>query len=68
MSSSEQYLGRGVGVVLVEGAVQPEDAQAAHDLEEAEDGVHVTVLKDVDTLADPLVSERLLKIIKEYSS
>jgi uncharacterized lipoprotein len=37
-------------------------------LEEAEDGVHVTVLKDADTLADPLVSERLLKIIKEYSS
>jgi len=37
-------------------------------LEETEDGVHVTVLKDADTLADPLVSERLLKIIKEYSS
>ena len=37
-------------------------------LDSAEDGIHVTVLKDQENLADPLVAERLLKIIKEYSS
>lgn len=37
-------------------------------LDEASDGVHVTVRKDETTLAGPLVSERLLNIIKEYST
>lgn len=37
-------------------------------LDQASDGVHVTVLKDETTLAGPLVSERLLNIIKEYST
>ena len=37
-------------------------------LEEHEREVYVTVKKDADTLADPFIAERLLKIIKEYSS
>jgi len=37
-------------------------------LDSEEDGIHVTVFKDPENLADPLVAERLLKIIKEYSS
>ncbi|MEX2490051.1 MAG: outer membrane protein assembly factor BamC [Pseudomonadales bacterium] len=32
------------------------------------DEVHVTVKKDQETSADPLVAERLLQIIKEYST
>jgi outer membrane protein assembly factor BamC len=37
-------------------------------LEEHDKEVFVTVRKDADTLADPFLAERLLKIIKEYSS
>jgi outer membrane protein assembly factor BamC len=37
-------------------------------VEDAEDGVRVTILKDADNAANALVAERLLKIIKEYSS
>jgi outer membrane protein assembly factor BamC len=37
-------------------------------LESHEDGVHVIINKDQTNLADPLVAERLLKIIKEHSS
>jgi len=37
-------------------------------LEEHEKEVFVTVKKDADTPADPFIAERLLKIIKEYSS
>ena len=37
-------------------------------LEEHDREVFVTVKKDADTLADPFIAERLLKIIKEYSS
>ncbi len=37
-------------------------------LESHEDGVHVIINKDQANLADPLVAERLLKIIKEHSS
>ena len=37
-------------------------------LDTNDDEVHVTVLKDQETLADALIAERLLKIIKEYST
>ncbi len=37
-------------------------------LQSDNDEVHVTVLKDKTTLADALTAERLLKIIKEYST
>ena len=37
-------------------------------IEDAEDGVRVTILKTADIPANPLIAERLLKIIKEYSS
>jgi outer membrane protein assembly factor BamC len=37
-------------------------------LEPSDDEVHVTVLKDGATLADGLIAERLLKVIKEYST
>ena len=37
-------------------------------LESHEDGVHVIVYKNPSSLAEPLVAERLLKIIKEHSS
>ncbi len=37
-------------------------------LEASGEEVHVTVMKDQDTLADALIAERLLKIIKEYST
>ena len=37
-------------------------------LEDLDDGVHVIIYKNQTSLADPLVAERLLKIIREYSS
>ncbi|MDA0790002.1 MAG: outer membrane protein assembly factor BamC [Proteobacteria bacterium] len=37
-------------------------------LQADDEEIHVTVMKDQDTLADALVAERLLKIIKEYST
>ncbi|MCB1644320.1 MAG: outer membrane protein assembly factor BamC [Pseudomonadales bacterium] len=37
-------------------------------LEDGDEGVSVTVYKDKNTLAGALVAERLLKIIKEYST
>ena len=47
--------------------VGEEDRYLVH-LDQADDGVNVTVLKDPSTLASALVAERILKIIKEYST
>jgi len=44
-----------------------EDRYLVH-LDQVDDGVDVTVLKDPSTLASALVAERILKIIKEYST
>lgn len=44
-----------------------EDRYLVH-LDQADDSVNVTILKDPDTLASAPMAERILKIIKEYST